>query len=199
MGKEMKFPNEIWINDEDKQWDNGHDPDMSRFNQARYIHESRVPIYCGGTMEEKKDELITQLQNALSVRDSQLKDLVQKGWADNSASDNARAAKEWKIETALTFGIAENNCNHRRDPTDSTHCMECGCPVESVVTDEELRKMSDIIHKISATAPRWEHFGDNIKIALCCDDCPGRNTGTVFTVGDVRMIDKSVARRKETG
>jgi hypothetical protein len=51
MGDEMKFPNEVWIYDfEGQRWQQKEDA-----SQQRYIHESRVPISCGGTMEDTND------------------------------------------------------------------------------------------------------------------------------------------------
>jgi hypothetical protein len=89
----------------------------------------------GGTMEEKKDELITQLQNALFVRDSQLKDLVQKGWADNSASVSGNIEEKEIIGLGpnlaklkgITSGNAEIQCEHFYQ---FGKCVRCNQPID---------------------------------------------------------------------
>jgi hypothetical protein len=64
MGDEMNFPNEIWIYDyEGQRWQQKEDA-----SQQRYIHESRVPTSCGGTMEENDANALARAQERDSVR-----------------------------------------------------------------------------------------------------------------------------------
>jgi hypothetical protein len=65
-----KFPDEIWI--ATKEFTNRWADTPKYPNNIRYIHESKVPISCGGTMEE------------------------------NDANALARAVQEWKRDTVLT-------------------------------------------------------------------------------------------------
>jgi hypothetical protein len=56
MGDEMKFPNEVWI-------DKGISGNLyisGMEQKQRYIHESRVPISCGGTMEENDSNALAR-------------------------------------------------------------------------------------------------------------------------------------------
>jgi hypothetical protein len=58
MGDEMKFLNEVWV-DDDGRW---HREEVSEYDGCigRYIHESRVPISCGGTMEENDSNALAR-------------------------------------------------------------------------------------------------------------------------------------------
>jgi hypothetical protein len=103
MGDEMKFPNEVWIYDyEGQRWQQKEDA-----SQQRYIHESRVPISCGGTMEE------------------------------NDSNALARVVQEWKRgtvcdfsgeDTVLTPGSAEPT--HRFVHPYNSHDTTCECGAE---------------------------------------------------------------------
>jgi hypothetical protein len=73
MGDEMKFPNEIWIYDyEGQRWQQKEDA-----SQQRYIHESRVPISCGGTMEENDANDLARAYAAEELNSSNWKEIQQ--------------------------------------------------------------------------------------------------------------------------
>ena len=51
-------------------------------------------------------------------------------------------------------------------------------------------KLENILNRIASSAKELEYFGDGIKLGFCCDDCPGRTTKIVITVGEVRELYK---------
>jgi hypothetical protein len=102
MGDEMKFPNEVWI-------DKGISGNLyisGMEQKQRYIHESRVPISCGGTMEENDS-------NALARADKSFLDKVDPDIRER-AEQFIEDIKSGKIKKrtehpapALTSGSAE--------------------------------------------------------------------------------------------
>lgn len=50
--------------------------------------------------------------------------------------------------------------------------------------------MEGILKRIASSANDLELFGDEIKLGFCCDDCPGRTTKIVITVGEIRGLAK---------
>jgi DNA-directed RNA polymerase subunit RPC12/RpoP len=62
MGDEMKFPNEIWT------WEDAYGDievytaPSQGYMMGHYIHESRVPISCGGTMEENDSHALARAE-----------------------------------------------------------------------------------------------------------------------------------------
>jgi hypothetical protein len=68
MGDEMKFPNEIWT------WEDAYGDievytaPSQGYMMGHYIHESRVPISCGGTMIGTISELVDALVDEMDRR-----------------------------------------------------------------------------------------------------------------------------------
>ena len=56
--------------------------------------------------------------------------------------------------------------------------------------DEQIEELEVIVIPISKTKKNWEYYADEVGIALCCSDCPGRCTGKIMTVGDIRKLSK---------
>jgi hypothetical protein len=52
------------------------------------------------------------------------------------------------------------------------------------------KKLEDILVRIGSAANNLEHFGDEIQLGFCCDDCPGRTTKIVITAGEIRKLAK---------
>jgi hypothetical protein len=103
MGDEMKFPNEVWIAKDEVGLYIQRFPEREKC--IRYIHESRVPISCGGTMEDDKDkddvidlqsDEIYYLKQEVVKRDERILEMVA----------SCAECKE-KQATVLTSGRAE--------------------------------------------------------------------------------------------
>ena len=56
--------------------------------------------------------------------------------------------------------------------------------------NKEIKEFEAVIMPIIKTKKNWKYYADEIGIALCCSDCPGRETGKVMTVGDIRKLSK---------
>jgi hypothetical protein len=73
-----KFPDEIWIDDDE--YNDYGTTSLSWIppeRQARYIHESRVPISCGGTMEENDANALVRAIQAEELNSSNWKEIQQ--------------------------------------------------------------------------------------------------------------------------
>ena len=84
----MKWPDEIWATDKEVQFIK---KELPYTGAERYIHESKVPVSCGGTMEEpecpwpKDIWPMTDKEYAAAIPDKQLRTaisgfLMRCGW-----------------------------------------------------------------------------------------------------------------------
>jgi hypothetical protein len=217
MGDEMKFPNEIWAND------TGEYVEYKKDTLGHYIHESRVPISCGGTMEEdelavakhlaetrKQNNAVLVKQNAdrdeeiyvLKKEVAHLNDLLDRQIDHNITMDG-------KLHTVLTPGSAEigHRFVHPYGSGDGSNDSLCECGAEDsskcVPGSVEIPTKSEFLQ--GATEEEMEEFQvEGLRAVL--EECDAYlesvykmnsiGTGSILHKKIKFALQRSVARRK---
>lgn len=50
--------------------------------------------------------------------------------------------------------------------------------------------MNKILKHIALAAGDFKYLGNEIRLGFCCDDCPGRTSRIVITVGEIKELYK---------
>jgi hypothetical protein len=122
----MHFPNEIWVTEtlrySQRQWP----------TDQRYIHESRVPISCGGTMKENDSNALARAQERDSVRILEDDRFTREQIRNNNATTTvltSGSAEEKEIiglgpNLAKLKGITSGRCS-KHGTFAGDNCQEC--------------------------------------------------------------------------